>query len=70
MRQINPDYLFCDSEGLPRFGKLHFLDARLAVFEVTDAALALKLGRRGVALVETFAIGELQTDLARLAPSP
>jgi glycerophosphoryl diester phosphodiesterase len=69
MRQINPDYLFCDSEGLPRFGKLHFLDARLAVFEVTDAALALRLGRRGVALVETFAVGELQAELARLGAS-
>jgi glycerophosphoryl diester phosphodiesterase len=66
VRQINPEYLFCDSEGLPRFGKLRFANARLAVFEVTDAALALRLGRRGVELIETYAIGELQTELERL----
>jgi glycerophosphoryl diester phosphodiesterase len=66
VRQTNPEYLFCDSEGLPRFGKLRFANARLAVFEITDAALALKLGRRGAELIETYAIGELQTELERL----
>jgi hypothetical protein len=33
---------------------------------VADAALALRLSRRGVQLIETFAIGELRTQLELL----
>jgi len=66
VRQIRPEYLFCDSEGLPRFGKLGFASARLAVFEIDDAALALQLAHRGVDLIETYAIGELRAALALL----
>ncbi len=36
------------------------------VYEVTDAALALKLARRGVEFVETFAIGEMLDQLELL----
>lgn len=66
VRKINPEYLFCDSEGLPRFGKLRFGEAKLVVFEITDATAAFTLARRGVPLIETFAVGELQAGLTRL----
>ena len=44
-------------------------DGRKSVYEITDAALALKLAKRGVELVETFAIGEMldQLELLRAA---
>ncbi len=67
LKQLNPEYLFCDVAGLPRFGRLRFQKARLAVFEVTDARLAFRLARRGATLVETFAIGELRAELELLA---
>jgi len=67
VRKINPEYLFCDSEGLPRFGRLRFGESKLVVFEITDATVALTLARRGIALIETYAVGELQAALARLA---
>jgi len=60
---IKPEYLFCDVRGLPWFGRLHLEGAQLAVYEVTDAELALRLAERGVALIETFAIGEMLAQL-------
>lgn len=63
IREIKPDYLFCDLGGLPRWGRLRADDMKLVVFEVTSAQLALKLARRGVAYIETFAIGELLREL-------
>jgi glycerophosphoryl diester phosphodiesterase len=63
MQVLRPEYLFCNVRGLPWFGRLRFGEARLAVFEVADPALALKLARRGVHLIETFAVGEMRAAL-------
>lgn len=64
-RRLAPDYLFCNHEKLPPD------DSRLpsgswawVVYEVRTAALARALGRRGVAFVETMAVGELLDELA------
>jgi glycerophosphoryl diester phosphodiesterase len=62
-----PEYLFCAVEGLPRAGEIRFQEARIAVYEITDAEVALDLHRRGVELVETFAIGELCRELEQRA---
>jgi glycerophosphoryl diester phosphodiesterase len=67
LRALAPQYLFCDREGLPRFGKLRFAGAQVAIFEVADAHQALRLAARGADLIETFAIGELQRELELLA---
>lgn len=62
-----PQILFADIEHLPVTGTLSWRDARLAVYEVADPALALALAARGVDLVVTFAIGEMRTALDGLA---
>lgn len=71
VRDIRPEYVFCDVEGLPRSGDLAPALAegptRIAVYEVADAQLAVDLCARGVDLVETFAIGEMKSALAALA---
>lgn len=64
---MRPEYIFCDVEGLPGEGELGISGAQLAVFEVTDAPLALTLAARGIAFVETFAIGEMIQEFALLA---
>ena len=66
---LQPQYLFCDVDGLPRAGRLDIQDTKLVVFEVADAPLALALAARGVDFIETFAIGELLQEFSRLAPS-
>lgn len=66
IQEMQPEYLFCDVEGLPRFGKLHYPGARIAVFEVVDARVALRLAARGVDMIETFAIGELHDAMELL----
>lgn len=63
VRAMQPDYLFCDVEGLPRFGKLHYPGAKIVVYEVIDACIALQLAARGVEIIETFAVGELCQEL-------
>jgi hypothetical protein len=59
VQAIHPDYMFCDAEDLPHFGNLEKADARIVVYEVTDPQAALKLAKRGVGFIETFAIGEM-----------
>ena len=63
VRDLAPEYVFCDVEKLPA-GRLSIPGARLAVYEVADAALALELAARGAELIETFAIAEMLQALA------
>jgi glycerophosphoryl diester phosphodiesterase len=63
--EIDPEFLFCDVDGLPPAGKLEHGRARIAVYEVADSKIARALGERGVHMVETFAIQEMITSLSR-----
>lgn len=63
VRAVNPEYLFCDVEALPRWGRFDTRGAQLVVYEVTDADQALRLAQRGASLIETFAIGELRQQI-------
>jgi len=65
--RLRAEYLFCDVAGLPRFGKLQTDDVKLAVFEIADPQVALKLCARGVEFIETFAIGEMKAELEMAA---
>ena len=62
-----PEYVFCDVEGLPKDDALVHPGARVALYEVADAQLALDLGARGAELVETFEIGEMIEAFRRIA---
>ncbi|MFQ5935002.1 MAG: glycerophosphodiester phosphodiesterase family protein [Acidiferrobacterales bacterium] len=66
LREIKPEFLLCNTEILPRWGSLRVPNTRLVVYEVIDARLATQLARRGVELVETFAIGEMVDELELL----
>src|SRR5262249_39138491 len=57
--ELDPEYVFCDVDGLPRSGRLEHPGAKIAVYEIDDPALARALAARGVHLVESFAIGEM-----------
>jgi glycerophosphoryl diester phosphodiesterase len=61
---LEPEYIFCDVDKLPRAGALRALDARLAVYEVDRAQVALELAARGVDMIETFQIREMSSGLA------
>jgi len=62
--EIDPEYLFFDLDGLPKDGDLRVPGARVAVYEVADPEIARALARRGVELVETFEIGDMQRALS------
>jgi glycerophosphoryl diester phosphodiesterase len=61
--EIDPEYVFCDVDGLPAAGSLEHGRAKIAVYEVADPSIARALGDRGVDLVETFAITEMLAAL-------
>ncbi len=69
IREMRPDYVLCDVEELPRWGTLRAGGARLVIYEITDAALALRLAARGALFIETFAIGEMLEELELLRTS-
>ena len=58
--KLRPEYLFTDINELPRFGQLSCPQCELVVYECTDPVKAIKVHQRGVDLVETFAIAEMQ----------
>lgn len=60
---LRPEYLLTDIEQLPRFGKLKHQQTKLAVYECDDPAQAIRVHRRGVDLVETFAFAEMRQGL-------
>jgi len=65
-RALAPDFVFCNVKKLPGEGDLRSgTGSPLAVYDVTDPDRALALARRGVAMVETFAIGEMLAALDR-----
>ena len=59
VRELDPEYVFCDVDGLPAAGPLRHGRSKIAVYEVADPAQARALASRGVDLVETFAIAEM-----------
>lgn len=59
IQTLQPEYLFTDIDELPRFGKLKHHQCQLAVYECVDPDRAVQVHRRGVDMVETFAIGEM-----------
>lgn len=70
IQQIKPEYLFTDINELPRFGKLGYANAHLAVYECTDPVKAIKVHQRGIDLVETFAIAEMLQAFKLMPPQP
>ena len=70
VQAIHPDYLFCDAVDLPHFGDLEKSGAKIVVYEITDPQAALKLARRGVGFIETFAIGEMLAAFEPLRQTP
>jgi glycerophosphoryl diester phosphodiesterase len=61
---MRPEYVFCDHRRLAAGRALPAGGWTWVVYEVTDAALALELGARGVAMVESMAPYRLAGELA------
>ena len=70
VRAMHPEFFFCDAVDLPRWGRLRAPGALLAVYEITDARTAIHLAKRGVDLIETFAVGEMLADFELLRTAP
>lgn len=64
---LKPEYFFCDIASLPAGGDLTFgntdCDTQIAVYECVVPEQAANVMQRGISLVETFAIAEMQAAL-------
>jgi glycerophosphoryl diester phosphodiesterase len=67
---MNPEYVFCDHRRLPAGRAPPAGSWSWVAYEVTDAALALELAGRGVAMVESMAPRRLAAELAARDPIP
>ncbi|MCW9023425.1 MAG: glycerophosphodiester phosphodiesterase family protein [Gammaproteobacteria bacterium] len=65
LKKLKPEYVFCDIDSLPEDGDLAFNNTRLAVYECVDPERAIHVLKRGVELVETFAVVEMAKGLNR-----
>lgn len=65
VRELAPEYIFCDVYGLPESGRIEHGSAQVAIYEVSEPELARSLGARGVQLVETFEIAAMRAALER-----
>ncbi|MDH5649784.1 MAG: glycerophosphodiester phosphodiesterase family protein [Gammaproteobacteria bacterium] len=66
VRKLRPEYIFCDIEGLPRWGKIKSNYGKIAVFETVCPDTALRLARRGIEFVETYAIAEMLSAIKNM----
>jgi glycerophosphoryl diester phosphodiesterase len=70
VKAMRPEFFFCDALDLPRWGSLRVNGGQLAVYEITDARTAINLAKRGVHMIETFAIGEMLAEFEFLRTTP
>jgi glycerophosphoryl diester phosphodiesterase len=67
---MNPEYVFCDHRRLPAGRAPPAGGWSWVAYEVTEAAIALELAGRGVAMVESMAPRRLAAELAARDPVP
>ena len=61
--ELAPQFLFCNYRKLPRdLSRLWPGPWKWVLYEIDDAEHALSLGRQGIHMIETMAIGELLAD--------
>ena len=65
MKDIQPQYIFCNHKKLPALKPVTKGKARLVLYEVVDPKLAIKLAGRGADYIETFDIEKMSLLLAK-----
>lgn len=70
VEKLRAEYLFTDIEQLPRFGRLMCEHCQLAVYECADPVRAMRVHKRGVHFVETFAFAEMRDALELMTDWP
>jgi glycerophosphoryl diester phosphodiesterase len=64
---IQPEFIFCDTDKVPEGATLDELQSTVVVYEVEDPDQAIDWFNRGADMVETFDIGSMITNLAHRA---
>jgi glycerophosphoryl diester phosphodiesterase len=64
---IQPEFIFCDTDKVPKGATLDELQSTVVIYEVEDPDQAIDWFNRGADMVETFDIGGLISNLAHRA---
>ena len=64
---IQPEFIFCDTDKIPEGASLDELQSTVVIYEVEDPDQAIEWFNRGADMVETFDIGSMITNLAHRA---
>lgn len=67
IRQIKPEFIFCDTAKVPEGAALDDIEATVVIYEVEDPEQAIAWFKRGADMVETFDIGGMLENLAHRA---
>ena len=54
LKELVPEYFFCDIATLPNEGPLELLNSKIVCYECTDTEQAISVLERGVKFIETF----------------
>ncbi len=59
LESLSPSFIFANVDLLPRSGDLDIPHGKLAIYEIGNSSLALRLHKRHVNYIETFSIGDM-----------
>lgn len=65
--EINPEFIFCNTEKIPADANLDDVESTTVIYEVEDADHAIDWFRRGADMIETFDIRGMIHDLVHRA---
>jgi len=64
VRNITPEFIFCDADDIPKDTNLDFIKSKTVVYEIGEPQDAINWFNQGVDLVETFNYGGMIASLA------
>jgi len=64
VKNIEPEFIFCDAEGIPKETDLDFIKSKTVVYEIGEPEDAINWFNQGADLVETFNYGGMIASLA------
>lgn len=63
INDLNPEYLFCNIDNLPKWGKISLPNRKLVIFSADDIATANTLTKRGANFIETNTIDDMLREM-------
>lgn len=67
INDLQPEYLFCDINNLPKWGKIKLPNRKLVIFSTNDVTTAQALTKRGADFIETNTVDDMLEEMKKSA---